>query len=487
MAKELSKKQIYERMKEWRNTKKLHQAAIQRNEALKQKSQKLRQENQELKKQVKEQADTIETLKLQIEELRKMVFGEKKKDKRESLDDEDKGKPSTPPKKRPENSYKRSLPEDDEITDEYHYKIDVCPDCNTKLKKKTVKTWYEEDIVLPIEEQKSLKKVIKHEVERGYCLHCKKWHSAASLPFAPVILGKKVRIYICYLSILIRLSFEQIITLLETTYRLQVSDGEISKILEKEALTLRPEYESLKEEIRRQKGVHYDETGWRVQEEKHGNYAWVITGAETPQTVFHCGKSRGKANAKDLKGGSDAVGISDNYGAYRGLFDEHQLCFAHPHRKLRDLAESKEISEKTRKRCRFTYERFSSLYRQVREIVELPFNLEDRERERACLLEEFDDIVTERSDDPPALIRIKKSLRRDREKYFTCLLHEGIPPDNNKAERALRHLVLKRKNSFGSKTQKGSEVTSVLASVILSLWWQKPKNFFEEFIKLRGA
>jgi hypothetical protein len=54
------------------------------------------------------------------------------------------------------------------------------------------------------------------------------------------------------------------------------------------------------------------------------------------------GKSRGKGNAEELIEGmsEESVGISDDYGAYKNLFKYHQLCWAHPYRKLRDLAKS---------------------------------------------------------------------------------------------------------------------------------------------------
>jgi hypothetical protein len=67
------------------------------------------------------------------------------------------------------------------------------------------------------------------------------------------------------------------------------------------------------------------------------------------------------------------------------------------------------------------------------------------------------------------------------------LLYKGIPADNNKAERALRHMVIKRRTSFGSKTQKGAEVSSILSSVILSLYWMKSDAFWESYMAVREA
>jgi hypothetical protein len=51
---------------------------------------------------------------------------------------------------------------------------------------------------------------------------------------------------------------------------------------------------------------------------------------------------------------------------------------------------------------------------------------------------------------------------------FICLEEKGIPMDNNKAKRALRLLVLKRKSSYGSKIQTGADKMSILYSVLLS-------------------
>ena len=48
---------------------------------------------------------------------------------------------------------------------------------------------------------------------------------------------------------------------------------------------------------------------------------------------------------------------------------------------------------------------------------------------------------------------------------------------NNKAERALRPLVIKRKLSYGSKTQKGADVISILLSVCTTLRHQHPGTY----------
>ncbi len=478
----LPKKGLTQLRTDLRNSKKLHQQARKRVVVLEKENKTLKAEIKELKKKDKEKDQRITDLSLQMEELRTIVFGKKKQPDDTCDRDEIGDKPVVRTKK----SYQRPIPKGDEVTNKIHHTINTCPDCNTTLTKKTEKVWHEEDIILPTEKQ-SLKSVTEYTVEKGYCTHCRRWKSIIPLSTTPVLLGENIKIYICYLSILIRLSYTQIQTLLNTTFQITVSDGEIAKILEKESVRQRPAYEALKEDIRCQKGNHYDESSWRVQEEGQGHYVWGMTGTETEDVVFHCGRSRGKGNAEDLKGDSHAVGITDGYGAYHTLFDDHQLCWAHPYRKLRDLTESDTLTEDVRSHCRKVYEDFGALYAETQEVLDTPFKYTERNRILPSLMNTMEYITTPHTADPKKLKNIKTSLLKNAEKYFTCVLYDGIPMDNNKAERALRHLVIKRKTSFGSKTQRGAEVTSVLMSVLLSLYYRKPEDYFGELLGLRGV
>lgn len=121
----------------------------------------------------------------------------------------------------------------------------------------------------------------------------------------------------------------------------------------------------MKKSIADQKAIHYDKTSWKVQKEEQGKFAWVAAGTENNDTVFSLGKSRGKGNIAEL--GIAKVGITDDYGAYKNSFPEHQLCLAHTQRKLRDLAESGEIEKEKKEYCKNTYAQFSKLYKNIME------------------------------------------------------------------------------------------------------------------------
>jgi hypothetical protein len=295
-----------------------------------------------------------------------------------------------------------------------------------------------------------------------------------------------VKEFVSFSTVILKLSYSQIKDFLEGSIHLQLSEGEITNILMEQAKHLRPEFEALKQRIRGQPGSHYDETTWPVQAEEQGKYAWIQTGTENPDTVFLFGRSRGKGNALELQGQDnlDQVGISDDYGAYKKIFRHHQLCWAHPNRKLRDLALSDKLSTDTREHCQQVFESFGLLYKDLRTILDTPFDLKERLKQKTELMSRFDEIAALNDRDPSKLAKIKSRLQERKEHYFICLTHPGIPADNNKAERQLRHVVLKRRNCLGSRTQRTADMMSVLYSVLLSLWWKSKQTFFPEYAAL---
>lgn len=433
----------------------------------------LEKENTELKTQ-------LQNILMQMEELKVKVFGKKR---RGTPDDDT---PHLPPLPRAPHTYRRPIPADGDVTAIKEFSLTQCAACHTPLKKLKTVIRYVEDMLPPAQWHRVLKVVEKHQITMGWCSSCKKWISAIPLSKHLVTIGANVKQFTTYAEIILRLSFDQIKGFLSDTIRLSLSDGEIAHILDEHARTLTPEAARIGDAIRAQSGAHYDETGWKVQAGEPGNYGWVMTGVHTPDTVFLLGRSRGKGNAEELKGGAPdtQIGISDDYGAYKTLFLHHQLCWAHPLRKLRELKDSAHLSSEQKDHCRAVYERFAALYEDVRAVAATPFISRERLQNKELLISRFLDLAVPHIRDPVRLAKIKLRLRKQHESYFTCLTAPGIPPDNNKAERALRHLVLKRKNCYGSKTQKGAETMGALFSVLLSLWWKKPKNFFAEFSRL---
>lgn len=386
----------------------------------------------------------LSDLKLQLEELRGIVFGKKRKKDDETHHDDLPPAEGNPAIERTRESYQRKTPAEHEITEEKNHPLSCCAFCGGRLSRRKQVLYVEEDIPLP---QKKI--VIRHTIEKGWCASCGTWSSGASLPSARVVLGQHVKRYVTYLSVICRQSYSQIQDILKQTYDFEISQGEIAKILEKEGERMRPEYEQLKMSIRGEPSLHLDETGWNLfMGDGYHRYAWTMTGGESSEAVFVLGKTRGKGNADDLLGDSKAVVVSDDYGAYRNLKNPHQLCCAHILRKLRDLASSGEITGNVHAHCRGAYEEFARIYTDI-ETARVSSN---PAASHDALHERLNVFTFPHPLDPAKLSRIKNQVAKRSHQYLTCLLHTHVASDNNAAERSLRHLVLKRKISFGSLT-----------------------------------
>lgn len=477
--KKLEGKELYRRLQEARNTKKLLGRMVQRVEALEQLIEVMKESARQKDELIVLQKELIQKQALRIEALEKMVFGKSKGKRREKDDEDDSGSSQKPPQGKPraKESYQRAIPNPDEITETTMYALPCCPDCKGELTKKKVVGRFVEDIVLPEDTKNPLKRVEKQLIESGWCAQCKSQKSLKPINGSRVVLGENTKLMIVYLSIVMRMSYQQICNLFRDIWWLKLSDGEIRSSLEEQGNRLTGEHEAIARSLLNQ-AAHYDETGWKTNKGAAGNYAWIQTGTSSTDTLFLLGKSRGKGNAKALVGASGQVGITDDYPGYDGVFSRQALCWAHPLRKLRDLAQSQTLSGESKTNCQTTFEGFKRLYR---DLDEFKGSFEERKSKKAHYVNRFRAIAAEEADDPTLLKTYKKTLRKEERKYFTCIDVEAIPMDNNQAERRLRHLVLKRKISFGSKTEKGALIMEKLFSVVLTWWWRDPSHFISNY------
>lgn len=490
--KKLEGKELYRRLQEAKNAKRLHEAAIQRNADLKKQLSYYEKLTANQSKQMKIMREIIQQQGLQLEEFRRIIFGKKKK--RKDDDDQNNGgvagsgtaeKPAKVEKKlRGKSSYQRPVPKN--VTETNSYPIDQCQICETHLvDKKTVERFLE-DIVLPDEKKNPWKKIEKKLIETGWCPKCHKTRSIESISGAVAQLGPNIRAMVVYLTVVQRQTYSQITNFFRDIAQIAVSDGEIARILAEQAVRAGPERARIEQRISEQKGVHSDETTWKTLKDAEGDYAWAKTGTETFDTIYSLGKSRGKGNAGKviMAQNPDQTGISDDYAAYDNAFAWHELCWSHPLRKLRDLSESMVIPGKSKLRCIETFLEFKKLYADAEKLRNESIPFEKKNRQKSELMRRFVSLAQPKKFDPKKLQTIKTTLISKRENYFVWLEKEGIPLDNNKAERALRSLVIKRKISFGSKTAKGAENLGILFSVVMSLWWKRPANFFSAYADL---
>jgi len=484
----LSETTIRQRFVEWRNLKQLHAAQKRRNQQLEAHNHQLTRRIQQLELQLAQRDRYIEKLELRIGDLEKMVFGEKKKDKDSSSSQSSSNNTDQNNNRQPRSrdSYQRSQPQDKDITATKHHPIAACRHCGGPLSRFEEVVRYVEDIILPQLLGKLTRTVTKHVIERGYCGNCGVWSAAQDLRGQLVALGRNVKLLVVYLTTILDCSYEQVKTLASDLYGLTLSDGEIAHILKETATDWQPEYESIKAEIRAGPGAHADETTWPIQAFAKHCYAWVVSAVNSPARIYKLATSRGKDHAVALLGdvGTAFVRITDCYAAYKNLPGLHQICWAHLYRKIRDLKDNSNLLAKKRPHVQAWHDQFQQLYSDVRAALVEPFNSRRRAkqaeqfRQRIALLRQPHPL------DPKPLANLKNLLAEYDHALFICLQFEGIPCDNNRAERDLRPLVIKRNKSFGSRNESGAHAMEILLSVAWTTWHKHRSNFLPELAKL---
>ncbi len=469
----LSAKEIRHRISEWRNYRRL-------NDEKKVRIRELIAENNALKAEVSQLRGIVETQAIRLAELEEKIFGKKRKQ------DSDSGQSSSGSndtkmlkKQRPKDSYQRSVPTDDEVTKEKHHSVAVCKHCNGTLSRFENVVRYVEDIILPQLLKQATKTMTKHIIERGYCAKCGNWTSAQDLRGSLVSLGDNIKLLVTYLTTILDCSYEQVKTLTQDLYSINISDGEITNILQETSASWLPEYERLKEEIRSGPGVHMDETTWPIQIFAKHCYAWVMSAVGSPIRIYKLATSRGKGNAEELLGDFHGVRITDCFPGYKNMEGLHQICWAHLLRKIRDLLENKNLPEEKEPYVRAWYEDFSNAYKQLREYLTQPFDQHAREQQTAELRHCIHELRKPHPQDPKKLRDLKNLLTEYDHALFTCMYFSNIPCDNNRAERDIRILVQKRKKSFGSRTEQGAKAMEILLSVAWSTWHMNRSNFLQ--------
>lgn len=469
----LSDQQIQHRLTEGRNYKRLYFE-------LKDKFDEVKAENKQLKQELSDQRhyfeSIVETQAAQISELQSMVFSKKKRPR----SDGGRGPRGKP---RDAASYRRQPPAEAEVTSEQHHAITACKHCGGPLTDKEQYTRFIEDILLAaLTMAAQFKTVEKHTIERGYCVTCGKYSSAQDLRGQEVSLGPNVRLLVCYLITLRDHSYEQVTRILWDLYRFKITDGEITAILDAQRLALLPAYEELKENIRAGPAVHMDESRWRIQSEQGAGYAWSMSSTTSTDVVFKLADSRGMGNAAELIGENyQGIGITDRYPGYKHLFAVHQICWAHLQRTAKDLTHLQCLGKTKLKHVTKFYQQLAAIYATIRACQHEVFDASKRQAQAEALLEQTKQLCQPHKLDPKKLTDLKAGILEYQDCLFVCLTNEGIPADNNRAERDIRQLVMKRKKSLGSKTTKGARTLEVLLSVCHSLYNRDPDNFFPNF------
>lgn len=273
------------------------------------------------------------------------------------------------------------------------------------------------------------------------------------------LLGPRLAGLIVMLCLRYRLSRSKVRELLQELVGLQLSVGLIDQTLRQSAGQVAPVEDLLLDEIERAGLLHVDETPWP--EWGHTLWLWLFNAVTT--LVYFIGPRSAEMFVNALGGAFHGHMVSDGYAVYRIYEGMRVRCLAHLLRKARGLSQStcwqssrigQQLLDLIGGLMQAAQAARNDLVaqlaaRQAPQLAKLRALCECHQHSRYGKLGEF---CREMLNDWPAIVR--------------PLLDPSLPLTNNVAERQLRHWVIARKISFGTRSEQGSRAFALLASII---------------------
>ena len=274
------------------------------------------------------------------------------------------------------------------------------------------------------------------------------------------LLGARLAAVVVFLCLRMRLSRQRVRELMQVLFALDLSAGLIDQTVQQAARAVAPLEESLVGDIERAALVHVDETGWR--EAGQVLWLWVLIVPHTALYLIGARTAEMFDNALDAAFGG--VLMSDGYGVYRARA-KRLRCWAHLLRKLRGLAES------TDRRVAGAGSAMLGHFERLKQSIYDARGTDPPESApvaaMACVIEALRQLCERHRDDPHDKLReLAREFLLDWAVIMRPLAEPHLPLTNNAAERALRHYVIARRISHGTRTPVTSRGYALLASVI---------------------
>jgi len=412
----------------------------------------------------------LELLKEQLAAMQRQVFGEssERRPVDKKIDDE---KPDTPrrghgPKSQP------NLPVE-EVTHTLEEKERTCAICGETLTEMGDQAEESEEITVVGVEYR----ILKHRRQKYRC-RCNEQVMTAPGP-AKLIPGGRYSVdfavHVAEQKYLDHLPLERQVRAMERA-GLNVDSQTIWDQISVLARHLEPSYRALCRLVLEADVVFADETFWRNHESNNTSKWWTWCVASDDIATYRILKSRSQKAAKKALDGFEGIAVTDGYTAYQALESSSPHlnlahCWAHVRRKVFEAADfNPGLSEHAVGLIGELFKTEQQVPRagpdtsddEKRDILEIRRRLRQDQSKPIVkeLLEwavKHDGTVLPRSKLGRAISYMLKLW-----KGLTLFLEDPrIPLDNNAAERALRGVVVGRKNHYGSRSKRGTEVAAL--------------------------
>ena len=271
----------------------------------------------------------------------------------------------------------------------------------------------------------------------------------------PISYGTNTEALIAYLHARQYVPFARMKELFNDVFALPISEGGIHYLLNRFAEKSSATYQNIKERIASSTVIGADETGVKV----NGNKHWFWTWQTNKFTYITHSENRGGATIMSHfpEGFTDSTLVHDGWKPQINTpAKHHQTCLPHLLRRLTYLNQRYPNTTWGKQFLQLLYD-----------ALHLNKILNPSDVERMKIIIRLKNLLEKPPDKThKELHTFYKRISKERQHLFTFLFLKEVPPDNNASERAIRNVKVKQKISGQFKTSKAAQNFAVIRSVI---------------------
>ena len=288
--------------------------------------------------------------------------------------------------------------------------------------------------------------------------------------------GPRLVAFVTLLMAYFRQSKRRVGLFCETVLNTPCSPGLTVKLQNQATAALAPCYNELAQALPEASVANLDETGSKQGPDK----SWIWVAVTNTFTLFAVRLTRSAEVARELLGETFRGTITtDRFGAYNG-YPRRQVCWAHLLRDFQALIDADGSGKRIGLRLMEVARKLFHHWQRYRDGTVARETMRRHVRQLYYpLWEILEDGQRSRHAPTAALCR---DLFDRFDQLWMFLDHPDVEPTNNAAERALRHAVIWRKLSFGTKSAAGSRFVETMLTVIETCR-QQNRDVFEFLTK----
>jgi len=367
--------------------------------------------------------------------------------------------------------HERPLFSEEDIDKFHDYHLNACPECDNHDVKFL-------DLPPRVIQQMEIKTIlVSKEEHRSYPVWCEQCGKIHYHSFPPEVVKEglfkeRLTALVAYMKAVDHASFSTIRKFIRDVLGEKVSRGYLRKVVAKVSTALDASYEELLKSLPLEQTLNVDETGHK----ENGMRLWTWVFRANLYVLFKIDKSRGSKVLIDVLGENfNGVLGCDYFSAYHKYMKDFnitvQFCIAHL---IRDI---KYLTGLPDKQTKAYGKRLLAAVKDMFKVIHDRETLDPKSFDRALESARKTIMDVALTDVPSKLdkdgketkreaFNMAKRFRENGKAYFVFITTPGMEPTNNLAEQAVRFVVIDRRITQGTRSEKGRQTNERLWTVV---------------------